>query len=178
MAKYLMPRPLNARQRQFVRLYAVGPPGVKGNATAAYRGAGYRPKTDRVAQVCAAQILTNPMVQQALAHLHREADAQAIAQLKDWRTLAPPAQDRMVLLALGYLPDPLDMRQHRPLRSHTDVAIARLQLDACREIIERAYPSRLYATLEVYDPAAELARLLGVPAESLPPPDGRAAAEA
>src|SRR6516162_6905290 len=86
---------LNQRQQDFVRLYTTGPDGIRGNATAAYKAAKYTPRNDTVAAINAAQLLRNPKVAAAIRRYHAQADAAAIATLRDWKTLAAPAQRRL-----------------------------------------------------------------------------------
>src|SRR5215470_14782273 len=76
---------LNPRQRAFVQHYIAGADGVRGNATAAYRAAGYTPRTDTVAAITASQLLRNPKVAAAIRRYHAQADAAAIAKLRDWK---------------------------------------------------------------------------------------------
>lgn len=62
----------NVRWERFCQLYA-----RDGNASAAYRGAGYHPKTDNACWASAAQLLRNPKVQARIAELTEEARIQA-----------------------------------------------------------------------------------------------------
>lgn len=62
----------NVRWERFCQLYA-----RDGNASAAYRGAGYHPKTDNACWASAAQLLRNPKVQARIAELTEEARLQA-----------------------------------------------------------------------------------------------------
>ena len=50
-----------------------------GNATAAYKAAGYTPRSDAVAAVCASQILRNPKVKKYMDDLRKEMDVEVIA---------------------------------------------------------------------------------------------------
>lgn len=74
----------NPRWERFCQLYA-----VDGNASAAYRNAGYHPKTDNAAWASASQLLRNPKVQARIAELTEEARAQAernsIADIREIR---------------------------------------------------------------------------------------------
>lgn len=74
----------NPRWEKFCQLYA-----VDGNASAAYRGAGYHPRTDNAAWASASQLLRNPKVQARIAELTEEARAQAernsIADIREIR---------------------------------------------------------------------------------------------
>lgn len=63
----------NVRWERFCQLYA-----RDGNASAAYRGAGYHPKTDNACWASAAQLLRNPKVQARIAELTEEAREQAL----------------------------------------------------------------------------------------------------
>lgn len=62
----------NPRWERFCQLYA-----VDGNASAAYRNAGYHPQTDGACWASAAQLLRNPKVQARIAELTAEAKARA-----------------------------------------------------------------------------------------------------
>ena len=74
----------NPRWERFCQLYA-----VDGNASAAYRNAGYHPKTDGACWASAAQLLRNPKVQARIEELTREAREQAernsIADIREIR---------------------------------------------------------------------------------------------
>ena len=50
-----------------------------GNATEAYKAAGYNPRSDAVAAVCASQLLRKPNVQKYLDELRKEMDVEIIA---------------------------------------------------------------------------------------------------
>ena len=50
-----------------------------GNATAAYKAAGYNPRSDAVAAVCASQILRKPKVKKYMDDLRKEMDVEVIA---------------------------------------------------------------------------------------------------
>lgn len=161
---------MSARMRKFAHLWATGPPGIKGNGPAAFRAAGYHPRNDNVASASASRMLKNVNVQAEIARLHAEADAQAIAQLRDWRVLAPPAQSRIQSISLGYLPDHLLPTEVRPIQNRDDAAVARVMLEASTFIVERAYPSKMYASDEARDPERALAALLGISRYALPRP--------
>lgn len=62
----------NVRWERFCQLYA-----RDGNASAAYRGAGYHPKTEASAWTCAAKLLRVAKVQERIAELTEEARLQA-----------------------------------------------------------------------------------------------------
>lgn len=165
---------LNPNQQRFVQHYTAGARGIRGNATAAYKAAGYQPRTDNAAMVSAWQLLRHPKIATAIAHAHREADAATIAQLKDWKVLAPPAQQTIIRLAHGVLPveeaDGLsDETLHgQRMLSRDDAAIGNVMLHASLAILERAYPSKLYADFTLHDPERLLAAILGVTVEALP----------
>lgn len=166
-----MARHLNPRQQTFVRLYVSGPPGVCGNGAAAYVAAGYQAKTPQQAAVCACKLLTKTKIAQEIHRLNREADALVILQIRDWKVLAPQAQQRIQRLACGLFP----ARQERdgeaagdplPLTTREDAAVAHVILAANLEILERAYPKKLL--LGLTDARAELATLLGVDVAEIP----------
>lgn len=50
-----------------------------GNATEAYKAAGYTPRSDAIAAVCASQLLRKPNVQKHLDELRKEMDVEIIA---------------------------------------------------------------------------------------------------
>ena len=50
-----------------------------GNATAAYKAAGYAPRSDAAAAVCASRLLRNDNVQEHLAKLRKDLDKEIIA---------------------------------------------------------------------------------------------------
>lgn len=62
----------NPRWERFCQLYA-----RDGNASAAYRAAGYNPRTDGAAWASASQLLRNPKVQARIEELVTEARARA-----------------------------------------------------------------------------------------------------
>lgn len=168
---------LNPNQQRFVQHYTAGARGIRGNATAAYRAAGYHPKSEKVAGVNAARLLGNARIQAAVAQAHREADAAMIAQLKDWKTLAPGAQRTVMALGTGVLPaydDPDVPEDERVggarMLTRDDAAIGNVMLHASLAILERAYPLKLYADLTLHDPERLLATILGVSIDALPEP--------
>lgn len=69
---------LNARQEAFCIEYA-----KCGNATKAYRNAGYEPKTEGSANASASQLLRNPKIQARLAELAKEAHDESIADIAE-----------------------------------------------------------------------------------------------
>lgn len=181
-------RPLNARQREFVRHFTAGNDGVRGNQTRAYVAAGYSPKG---AHKLAARLMANDGVQNAVAEAHRKAEEAAAERLRDWKELAPAAQQRLVDIAEGKVPGGIAQPPRRrgqsmadylaelaaaeaagaekpPARiaDRDDAAAAKVILDANMEILERAEPKKLRVMVE--DPASELARLLGVKPEAVP----------
>ena len=58
-----------------------------GNATEAYKRAGYKVRSDKVAGVCAAKLLGNARVQQRIAELRREMDSHKIMDAAERREL-------------------------------------------------------------------------------------------
>jgi len=161
---------LNPRYRAFAAAFVSGPPGVRGNGTAAYKLAGFSPRTDAAAGAAAARLLATVSVQQEVARLHAVAEATTIRQLQDWKGLAPDAQRRIQLVAMGYLSDPETPGGRRLIRSRDDVAVARVLLEANLAIVERAYPAKLSLDILLRDPDLVLATLLGVPVSELPAP--------
>lgn len=165
---------LNPNQQRFVQYYTTGAHGIRGNATASYLAAGYAPKSEKVAGVNATRLLGNARIQRAIFQVHREADAVTIAQLKDWKVLAPPAQHTIMCLAHGILPvDVVTIGDdagsaHERMTTRDDAAIGNVMLHAALAILERAYPSKVYADVSLHDPDRLLAAILGVPVEALP----------
>lgn len=186
------PKPLNARQREAVRLWLVGPDGVRGNKTQAYIAAGYQARGNS-AETAAARMFRNVQVLEAIAEFHEPKDAETKTKLRDWKAEAVPAQERLVAISRGEIPgawykpkrrrgrvlgvpqvdelgedgEPED--QPARIADRDDAAAAKVILDANLEIIERAYPKKLQIGVE--DPAGVLAGLLGVKPESVPPED-------
>lgn len=74
----------NPRWEKFCQLYA-----VSGNASAAYRGAGYSPKSDDVARKAASRLLTyvdiQTRIQELTAEAKKAAEASAIADIVEIR---------------------------------------------------------------------------------------------
>ena len=58
-----------------------------GNATEAYKNAGYNARSDKVAAVCAAKLLRNTKVQSRIAELRREMDSHKIMDAAERREL-------------------------------------------------------------------------------------------
>lgn len=58
-----------------------------GNATEAYKNAGYKARSDKVAGVCAAKLLGNARVQQRIAELRSEMDSHKIMDAAERREL-------------------------------------------------------------------------------------------
>ena len=162
---------LNPRYRDFAQAYVLGGPGVRGNACAAYKAAGFKPKNDHVARAAGQRLLTFVTIQQEIARLYFEQDAQRTTGLQEWRTLAPDAQRRVLLIAMGMVPDPDAARRARPIRDREDAACARVILDANLAILERAYPAKIYHSVELHNPDAVLASILGIPLADLPRPE-------
>ena len=167
--------PLNARQQEFARLWAAGPPGIKHNNTKAYIAAGYHPKNDRVAGAASARLLADVRVKHEIAKLHREADAEAINKLIDWKIIAPEAQARIRSIMVGYVPAPGEPYNVSAMKNRDSAAVAQQVLRAAEMILERAYPSKIYADLALAKPADMIAAILGVSPEELPSPEDIAA---
>ena len=74
----------NPRWEKFCQLYA-----VSGNASAAYKGAGYAPKSDDVARKAASRLLTyvdiQARIQELTAEAKKAAEASAIADIVEVR---------------------------------------------------------------------------------------------
>ena len=58
-----------------------------GNGTEAYKKAGYKVKSDKVASVCAAKLLRNTKVQARIAELRKEFDSRKIMDAAERRDL-------------------------------------------------------------------------------------------
>ena len=58
-----------------------------GNATEAYKNAGYKVRSDKVAGVCAAKLLGNARIQNRIAELRREMDSHKIMDAAERREL-------------------------------------------------------------------------------------------
>ena len=58
-----------------------------GNATQAYKNAGYKVRSDNTAAVCAAKLLRNTKVQSRIAELREELDSQKIMDATERREL-------------------------------------------------------------------------------------------
>ena len=161
---------LNLRQRRFIELYATGPEGIRRNATACYTHSGYHPRSQRSAESAAHQLLRNIEVQKELQRLYRERDAATINQLEDWRMHAPRAQRRINAISNGLLPQASTDGSvvTRKIESNFDLRLAQLMQQSNEFIIERAYPHRIYATLDVADPLDEIGKLLGILREDMP----------
>ncbi len=56
-----------------------------GNATEAYKAAGYTPRSDAVAAVCASQLLRKPNIQEYLAKLRKDLDKEIVADIFERR---------------------------------------------------------------------------------------------
>lgn len=159
---------LNPRQLDFCWLYVSGPDEIRGNATAAYKAAGYQPKTDRAAETAASALMRNHEVSENLARLYRQADAAAIAKMRDWKTMAPTAQEVIASIARGVLPNP-DNSNACPtlITNRDDAAVAKVRLQAAMYIVERAYPAKRYCDVEIVDPIGNLSCIFGITREEL-----------
>lgn len=132
---------LNARQREFVRHFTAGADGVRGNATQAFIAAGYSPKG---ADAMGPRLLGNARVAAAIAEVHAAAESAATNKLRDWKDMAPAAQDRLERIAHGYLPATgTDGEIPIVTLGRDGAAVAKVILDANKELIERAYPKKL-----------------------------------
>ena len=58
-----------------------------GNATEAYKNAGYKVRSDKVAGVCAAKLLGNARIQRRIDELRREMDSRKIMDAAERREL-------------------------------------------------------------------------------------------
>lgn len=58
-----------------------------GNATEAYKNAGYKVRSDKVAGVCAAKLLGNARIQKRIAELRHEMDSRKIMDAAERREL-------------------------------------------------------------------------------------------
>ena len=120
-------------------------------------------------------MLNKHEITQGLAHFYRQADAQTINRIRDWKILAPEAQDQMVSLMRGILPvfriheeeGSGQVTEPRPLRTNTDAAIGRLILHTAMAVMERAYPASIYAKIEMQDPLEMIAMIAGVHPDQL-----------
>jgi hypothetical protein len=148
-------------QREFVRQYTAGAEGIRHNASAAYVAAGGKGRNANVIGVSAFHVLNNPKVQARLLAVQREADAQVIAQLVDWKVASTAAQEKLITLTDGVFPG-----TERRLQDRDDAAVAQVILGALKEILDRGYPKKLKVDV---DPRETLAALLGVAQEALPP---------
>jgi hypothetical protein len=162
---------LNERRCRFVELYTSGPEGVRGVGVASYYSAGYTPRNEATARANAARLLANANVKYEIQRIHRKRDAEMIAKMDDWKKYAPRAQSRLLLLAAGYLPQPTEQGVVRKvIETPADRQLARVLHQINMDIIRLAYPPRVYETLEnMEDPMDELARLIGVMRDEMPP---------
>jgi hypothetical protein len=142
-AKHTRGLKLNAAQEQFGTLYASGGPGIRHNATACYVIA--YPKSSRVSAVkSACALLQEPLMIAFLRQLNIDAERAAIEQMRDWKELAPAAQEHIEKLSQ----DKEDVRIMTPqwsargslLGEVRDVPAMRLQYEASKYILEQAYP--------------------------------------
>lgn len=160
----------NERQRRFCQLYAAGPDEIRDNGPASYRAAGYTAANDRVASAGASRLLARVNIQREIARLHREADAEVINRLRDWKVLATEAQEKIVAILQGYFVDATNSNVKVPIRNRDTAMSAEQVRRAAELILERAYPSKVYAEMALRDPAKLLAEVLGVSPEQLPTP--------
>jgi hypothetical protein len=154
-----LPR-LTRLQHDFVHAFvAHDDPHIRYNATAAYiavSGACTRPE---VAKAAASRVLTKPHVLAAITVLQAQTDAAVFTRLVDWKTAAAEAQPYLLNLVRGVLPD------GRRMIDRDTAAVGQVVLGALKEIMDRGFPKKLCLHI---DPREALAKLLGVPRESLP----------
>jgi len=104
-------------------------------------------------------MLTKVSVQAAIETAHLQAEAELLTRLVDWKMAAIEAQPILLSLARGRMPD------GRVMQTKDDAAVAQVVLGALREIMDRGFPKSIYFRVDAKE---SLARLLGVPIESLP----------
>jgi len=104
-------------------------------------------------------MLTNVSVQAAIQVAHTQADAELLLRLVDWKMAAIEVQPVLLNLARGRMPD------GRVMQTRDDAAVCQVVLGALREIMDRGFPKSIYLRIDAKE---SLARLLGVPRESLP----------
>lgn len=109
-------RPLNLQQLKFIELYVAA--GEK-NATAAYRAAGYKTKSDKVAGAAAARLLADVRVQAALDGARKRA-SEAVDATKE-RVLAELAAMAFYDPADLVLPDPAKPGKFLNVESPADI---------------------------------------------------------
>ena len=151
---------LTPLQRAFVEaLVGSADAHVRHNATAAYLVACGGRISAASARVCAARLLTRVNIQAAIETAHLQAEAELLTRLVDWKMAAVETQPILLNLARGRMPD------GRLMQTRDDAAVAQVVLGALREIMDRGFPKSIYLRIDAKE---SLARLLGVPRESLP----------
>mgnify|MGYP001590120285 CR=1 FL=1 len=161
---------LTPQQETFARLYAAGPLGIRNNLGRAWMASGSKAKDVGVAARYAAQALKmTPALREYIAELEMVAQAEAIRKLRDWKELAPDAQEAVIAVMQGMVPD--GRGSYRQVTLMEDVKHAEVVLKASMAIIERAYPIQAWRRQELLatDAKARLAALLGVRVDQLPP---------
>lgn len=162
-------RLINGKRKEFIRFYCTGPDGVRGNGTECYKIV-YPGVAHEVAASAAGRLLRDVQLVAEINAYHAEATAQAIAQLVDWKTLAPMAQATMKHIAMGNIRQ-IDAvtGEHRyiPITDRETAAVAKVMGEYADKLVERAYPKAIRVLME--HPAPALAAMLGVTPEELPP---------
>jgi len=164
---------LTAQQETFARLYAAGPIGIRNNLGRAWMASGSKAKNvDQARRYAALALKNTPALREYLAELHLVAQAEAIRKLRDWKELAPEAQEAVIAVMQGMVPD--GKGSYRPVVLMEDVKHAEVVLKASLAIVERAYPLQAWRRQEVLaaDAKQRLAALMGVKVEQLPPTIG------
>lgn len=125
---------LTDKQRKFVQEFL-----RDGNATAAAGRAGYRRNRS-----LARNLVATPAIRAAIDAAHAEVECEAKATLRDWKVLAPTAQAQVEHIMLGRLP-PVGTVPETPIIAlgRDGATVAKVILDAAREVLERAYPKKL-----------------------------------
>ncbi len=113
---------LTVRERGFVRHYLAGDDTVRNNGTQSAIAAGYKPKG---AHVIASRLVRKPHIIAAIEAFHRAAEAAAVERLRDWKDLAPDAQDIVEAIAKGLI-------------FAADSFSTKIRLDAAIHILDRA----------------------------------------
>jgi len=151
---------LTPLQRAFVEAFiSSDDPHVRHCGTGAYLVACGGRISAASARACAARMLTNVSVQAAIQVAHTQADAELLLRLVDWKMAAIEVQPVLLNLARGRMPD------GRVMQTRDDAAVCQVVLGALREIMDRGFPKSIYLRIDAKE---SLARLLGVPRESLP----------
>lgn len=117
--------------------------------------------------------MRNHEVSENIARLHRQADAEAIAKMRNWKTMAPMAQEVISSIARGVLLNS-DNSSACPalITNRDDAAVAKVRLQAAMFVVERAYPAKRYCDVEIVDPIGNLASIFGVTVEELDDVEG------